>query len=365
MIFLDLVEMFPQVVSLEFKSVKVEAATWMTLSTHPHITTLDLGSIVITSSVASGFWRACTNLERLELTSVTIEGRAVPDDVMFFRLTSLSVFEMTGLDKSQELGLIFRCPALKDFQWSKYLRDEDDSHTVITNTIPNGWPHLEELDIMDRPDTDVASILQGIGNQHGGLIKLSLLGCTFLEQSSRALELHFSTLVYLSLSSFSVPSVVVRDILCSCPRLENLSVECVPVQDIVNGGDWVCHQLRMLTICFQLEEGEQDLQHDLFKRLSSLVRLEYLSMDCDSLEETHEHGTVEFRLENGLGQLASLKRLKTLGFYGCCPQFSMDEVAWIRIHLKQLRVRCAQFHREEQEDDKLRDAMELFGLIDV
>ncbi|KAF9345501.1 hypothetical protein BGX34_004697, partial [Mortierella sp. NVP85] len=79
MIFLELVEMFPLVVCLKLKSVEIEAATWLTLSTHSHITTLRLWDIFINSSVASGFWRACTNLERLDLISVTVDG-AVLDD---------------------------------------------------------------------------------------------------------------------------------------------------------------------------------------------------------------------------------------------------------------------------------------------
>jgi len=133
---------------------------------------------------------------------------------MFFRLISLFVFEMTGLDKSQQLCLIFRCPALKHFQWSGTIR------TLSLRTLFQ-TAGVISLDILGRPDTDVASILQGIGNQHGGQ-----------EQSSRALELHFSTLVELDLSCFSVPSTVIRDILCSCPRLEDLSVRCVLVRDI-------------------------------------------------------------------------------------------------------------------------------------
>jgi len=65
MIFLDLDEMFPQVITLELTHVMIEAATWMTLSNPSHITTLKLNGIDINASVSSEFWMACTNLECL------------------------------------------------------------------------------------------------------------------------------------------------------------------------------------------------------------------------------------------------------------------------------------------------------------
>jgi len=64
------------------------------------------------------------------------------------------------------------------------------------------------------------------------------------------------------------------------------------------------------------EEGEQDLQHHIFERLSSLVHLGWLRAYC-RMRDRDPHGTVEFRLENGLGQLASLQQPKTLAFHGC------------------------------------------------
>ncbi|KAK3819586.1 MAG: hypothetical protein J3Q66DRAFT_334970 [Benniella sp.] len=362
MIFLELVEMFPLVESLDLDYVKIEAATWLTLSTHSHITTLSLEGIVITSSAVSGFWRTWTKLECLVLRGVTIEGGAIPDDVMFLRLTSLSLCHM-DLYGAQQLRLIFQCPALRSFEWRDSEWDDGDTYTVTKDLIPNeGWPHLKVLEIEGRDDTEVASILEGIGNQHEGLDRLHLYDCAFLDQSSRALELHFSTLVDLTLPTLSVPSAVIPDILCSCPRLQSLFVGCVLVRDIVNGGDWACRQLKTLRICFRLEEGEQDLQHDLFTRLSSLVRLECLSMGYHEPEGTHRHSTVEFRLENGLGQLASLKQLKILKFHGCCPQLSMDEIAWMKVHWKNLTITGGPLHKEHEEDENLKAAMKILGI---
>ncbi|KAF9349490.1 hypothetical protein BGX34_001764 [Mortierella sp. NVP85] len=378
-IFLDLDEMFPQVMTLELTYVMIEAATWMTLSNHSHITTLKLWGSFITSNAASGFWRACTNLEYLELKWITIEGGTVPHDVMFLRLTKLTLWGMFGMDKAEQLSLIFHCPTLKDFQWAfediedvtdddGTDDDEDDTHPIITDPIPSGfWPHLDKLIInVCLHNTDVISILKGVRGEHGGLIELNLSTCSsFLDHSSGALEPHFSTLACLHFGNLSVQSTVIRDILCSCPRLEDLITRCVCVRDIVNGGDWVCHQLQKLSTCLRLQEGEQDLQHDLFERLSRLIHLESLSLNCFRSPEHDQDDFVAFRLENGLGQLASLQRLKTLNFDGCCPQLSMKEVAWFKVHWTELKITGGPFHREKPENDNLKAVMKLFGLIDV
>ncbi|KAK3819587.1 MAG: hypothetical protein J3Q66DRAFT_428170 [Benniella sp.] len=384
-IFLDLVEMFPQVVALDLSSVKIERTTWLILSNHSHITTLMLYDIDIKSNVASEFWEACTKLECLELRVVAFEGGTVPHDVMFVRLTKLVLWNTIGVDKAEQLSLIFHCPALKYFQWGTFSEnneydtdddgtddDEGDTHPIITdpiitNPIPDGfWPHLNNLMInVHLHDTDVASMLKGVGREHGGLIELNLYDCSFLDHSSRALELHFSTLVCLSFVNFSVPSAVIRDILCSCPRLEDLSAWCVRVRDIVDCGPWVCQQLRRLATCFRLQGGEQDLQHDLFERLSRLTHLESLTMHCIASATHSKDYFVAFRLENGLGQLASLQQLKTLTFGGCSPQLSMKEVAWFKVHWTKLRMKGGPFHQEKQENDNLKAAMKLLGLLDV
>ncbi|KAK3819589.1 MAG: hypothetical protein J3Q66DRAFT_399041 [Benniella sp.] len=355
MIFLELTEMFPAVVSLDLKRVKIETATWLDLSTHSHITTLKLNGIDIKANVASEFWRACTKLEYLELRSVHIEGGAIPDDVMLIHLKRLVLWNMIGVDEVQQLRLIFQCPALKDFRWIIEWDDDDQIETgqVLTQAIPNErWPDLGRLEIIHRLNhTDIAAILNGIGNGHGCLTELTLDGC-FLPNSSLELSIHFGTLVNLNIGyCFHVPSIVIRDILCSCPVLEVLVARCVRVQDIVNGEPWICNRLRELTICFKLEENEEELQREVFERLSRLVHLESLLMNCHDGQHTNSH--VEFTLENGLQQLASLQRWKTLGFLGFIPQLTLNEVQWLNHHHKKLRIEGGPFNEDKDKNDKI------------
>jgi len=50
-------------------------------------------------------------------------------------------------------------------------------------------------------------------------------------------------------------------------------------KDVVAGGPWVCQQLRKLTACFWFEESEKGLQQEIFERLSTLTRLEELTLE--------------------------------------------------------------------------------------
>lgn len=97
---------------------------------------------------------------------------------------------------------------------------------------------------------------------------------------SKALSLHFSTLVKVELGYFS-GSFIILEILCLCSRLEVLHAGSVSAKHVVEREPWVCQQLRELEIWFQFEESEQDLHQLVFERLSTLIRLDRLKMKYD------------------------------------------------------------------------------------
>jgi hypothetical protein len=366
MIFLELTEMFPAVVSLDLKRVKIETATWLKLWMQPRITTLKLSGIDIKANVASEFWRSCTKLEYLELRSVNIEGGAIPDDVMLIRLKRLVLRNVIGVDEAQQLRLIFQCPTLKDFQWIIEWDGQMETGQVLTQAIPiERWPDLSKLEIIHHLNrTDMTAILNGIGNGRGCLTELTLDGCSF-SVSSWELSFHFGTLVKLNIKHcFNVPSIVIQDILCSCPVLEVLVARCVRVRDVVDGEPWVCNRLRELSICFKLEEKGKDLQHQVFERLSRLIHLESLTVCCS--DDDHTKGYVEFTLENGLQHLASLHRLKTLCFHGFNPELTLNEVAWFKLHHwlhKKLTIDGGPFSGDRDDNDYIMDLMYDMGIL--
>ncbi|KAG0237992.1 hypothetical protein BGX31_003384 [Mortierella sp. GBA43] len=338
-ILFEFTEMLPRLSEVILSSVKVEPESWYVLLAHSHMEKLRLEDIAINVVDSSVFWRACSRLSSLELEDTTIEGR-IPEDVVFSRMSKLTMRRATSLDLEEQLRLILQCPALKELTWftSWHIRPP-----TYNDPIPDkNWSHLSRVFIgHPLPDTDLAFILEGIGN----LVHLKLSYCWLGEQSSRVLSRHFSTLVNLNLTECQgVSSLTLRDVLGSCPRLETLQGGDIFARDIVKGGPWICQRLCELSICFLFEESERDLQPEIFGRLSTLNRLERLSMATPSRYITiGEYHVLEFRLENGLRRLESLHQVRHVYFDSDAyndryyiPQLDKDEIAWILLHWKKL-----------------------------
>lgn len=219
----------------------------------------------------------------------------------------------------------------------------------------------------------MASILESIGEGSGSLIHLGLSLCYPQERSSRALGLHFGSLVDLDLENCSgVKSTTGRDILCLCLKLEILRAWGVLANDVVQSGPWVCRLLRELKICFWFERSEQDQQQHVFERLSTLDRLESLTMFHPEYDiNVEDKDVLEFRLDRGLGHLVSLRHLRTLLFDECSgdgpymPQLGVDEVEWMATHWRELKDVMGKYNKDSREDAKVRSAFRLRGISTV
>lgn len=205
------------------------------------------------------------------------------------------------------------------------------------------WPHLKQLRIDPCfKDTELAFILNGVGNGLGSLIELQLSNCTLRTRACMALSTHFSTLVKVDLiGSYAVGSTTL-DLLCSCPKLEILLALEVFARDIPKRGPWVCQQLRVLRIWFRFEGSEKGLQKSVFEHLSTLTQLERLTIEYPVSGRRDMYAGLEFRLDCGLWRLASLQHLSSLRFgkmrsHAHCPQVGMNEVAWMVNKWKKLK----------------------------
>ncbi|KAG0226642.1 hypothetical protein BGX31_007224 [Mortierella sp. GBA43] len=368
-IFLEFTEMFPFLTSLTLKDVKVGAASWFILSTHSCISNLILKRIRIKAGDVTAFWEACTNVDNLTLDRVIIEGEGAPSAMVFGKLRKLVLRLSWMPSPTDQISLILQCPGLEAVQWEYNNATTLDNHpTIITEPIPfEYWPQLENLTVdCHLHDADLKSLLEGAVHGQGGLVQLALANCHLEGQSSRVLSCHFSTLVELDLwRCCIVSSRMIRDILCSCPRLESLKAKSVCVKDIAEGGPWVCQQLRDLEICFVVGKPDQDLQQDVFERLSTLVRLESLTMLPPDLYPNV--GVLEFQLENGLGQLEGLRHMRSLVFGGVAPkcyipQLGMSEIAWMKLHWSQLKYLKGILNKDLQVAIKLRTAANALGI---
>ncbi|KAF9359096.1 hypothetical protein BGX34_008542 [Mortierella sp. NVP85] len=204
-------------------------------------------------------------------------------------------------------------------------------------------------------------MLDGVGD--GGLVHLELHDCCLEEQGSEALRRHFATLVSLSLEDCrSVRGSAIRDILFSCPRLEILRAKIVRGRDVASGGPWVCQRLRELSIGFVFGESELGLQQEVFRRLSTLTRLEQLVI----LGEDALFGgdrMLEFRLENGMEQLASLQQLIAIGFGDTSPpQMGQRDVIWMLANWKKLRTIAGRLNDDPVIDRKVKSVFKILGI---
>lgn len=368
---LDLLEMSPSLAYLDLQ-VNVAAAVWSALSALPHMRTLHLNRMVVNAVAEPDFWRACAQLETLNMQKVHFATGTVPVDMVLDRMRNLKVLDCT-LDAANQLDLIIRCPNLKKLHWT--FPSRNDLPTLLAHPIPKGhWPHLDTVSFGVRiGDRDLSSLLEDIGENSRGPTRLYLSRCCLQERASRAIGLHFSNLVQLDLTGCSdVKSTIILDILCLrlCPRLEVLDAWGVLASDVVQSEPWDCPSLQMLSICFWFLPSEQDLQQDVFKRLSTLNRLHTLIMFIPGSDRNVEgRDVLKYRLDCGIGHLADLRLLRTLDFDDChsrpyTPQLGVEEVEWMATHWKHLQFVSGEFNKDPEKSAEVGSALQLRG-IDV
>ncbi|KAF9353866.1 hypothetical protein BGX34_011333 [Mortierella sp. NVP85] len=365
----DLAKTCPSLTHLKIVRYVVAETTWMTLSALPHIKSLDLSQVHVEAIDAPWFWKVCERLEFLHMRESSIEG-IIPEDLVFNRLRQLYMWS-NWVDEEVQMDLVYRSAMLESLKWE--LRDghgPEASRLVHHPIQRNNWPNLQQLRIdLNFQDAELASFIRGAGN---GQRIITEFDCGFSElgaQSFKTLSVHFNTLVQVDLGycDTSLRSTI-PDILCSSPNLKNLRVGNVFAKDIAERGPWVCQHLQSLMVCFRVGDSEQCLQlHQLiFERLSTLIHLKNLTTWIPDLNDLAE-GTLEFRLEYGLGQLTNLQEFSTIEFLrlfgrGYEPQLGMEEVAWMAGNLKKLKEISGCLNSDEQMESQLATAIESLGI---
>ncbi|KAF9357334.1 hypothetical protein BGX34_009417 [Mortierella sp. NVP85] len=362
---MDLTAMAPSLVSLELASADVALAFWETLSEHSHIRNLFLEHIWLHDGDLPGLWKTCVKLESLQMYYVKIEDGGSLGNVVFDRLRKLELYATDLSDVTYQLQLILQSPILESLDWVL------NGLTVTGERAVNShWPHLKQLRIDSCiDDTELALMLNGIGSGLGSLNDLGLFNCTLRTQASNALSTHFSTLVKVDLIGSYTSGSTTLDILCSCPKLEILLALEVFARDIPKRGPWVCQQLRVLRIWFRFGESERDLQEQVFERLSTLIHLERLTLEYPITGRGDIYAGLEFRLDCGLGRLASLQQLNCLCFgrlrsHSHYPQVDIGEVAWMVEHWKKLKCISGPLNSHNEVRNAIVSVFESHG-IDV
>jgi len=329
-----------------------------------------LAQVRVKAIDASWFWKVCESLEDLRMSESSIEG-TIPQDLVFNRLRELYMFSYNGVDEEVQMDLVYRSAMLESLEWCLLENRRSESRRLIRHPIQtNHWAHLHYLHItLDIRDEELASFIRGAGHGQGIITNFDSSLSELGTQSSRSLSLHFNTLVSVDISDCktSIRSTA-PDMLCSCPNLKELSVGNVLAKDIAERGPWVCQRLQSLLICFRVGDSEQCQQpHQLiFQRLSTLIKLKSLIM-CIPVTNDVVEGILEFRLEYGLGQLASLQELSTIEFLhdhyqNYEPQLGMEEVAWMAGNWKKLEAIGGCLNSDKRLQSKLAATIESLGI---
>jgi len=368
----DLTEKYPLLDHLSISNVDVNPTLCRALSEHPSLKSLYLYNSEMKRNNRTVFWEACRNLEGLEMRSIDYKDRSmsVPKDAVFNRMRTLKIKDAYRRFPPLELlDLVFHCPRLESFEWDLVIPFK--IRIMINHPIQKDhWPLLNELRNPREPqDTEFASIITGIGNSLGRIAELHIAGGTFGPQAFRALDFHFDTLVDLYVGEFaSSISSAIRDVLCSCPNLENMQAPSIYAKDIAEGGPWLCRGLRKLVILFLVRETEQDLCPLVFERLSTLTRLTTLDMGYPIETDNDTLGSsLQFRLDCGVEQLACLQELRTVGFYSGYhverkQQLGTKDVEWMAGNWRKLKAVNGNLNKNPEVDRQLRCVLRSHGI---
>ncbi|KAF9352896.1 hypothetical protein BGX34_011915 [Mortierella sp. NVP85] len=345
--FMDLTTKTPMLAYLKLYGVNIPSTLWINLSEHPHLRHLSLAYLRIEVDDAPRLWRTCMKLEVLEMRGIEMEGGR-PMNMVFDRLRQVTY---NGPTKFRQILSIFidiavQAPKLEFFEF------DDRLWPFEPFAVTGDWPRLKKVIIRGwEKGAHLDFIFKRVGKDLQNMVDVENEAprSGLDTQVSKAFGSHFNTLVEVNLRTLSTArGTAVPDILCFCPRLEKLYVYRVFAREVAERGPWVCQQLRELEIQFAFDFRSQherlQMPQLMFERLSTLVRLERLTLNYDNLNvEYHSTDVLMCRLDCGLGQLASLQQLTFLWLYTPLYNYlnsgvGMEEAQWMLETWKQLRT---------------------------
>jgi len=350
--FMDLTTKTPMLAYLKLYGVNIPSTLWISLSEHPHLRHLSLKYLRIEVDDAPRFWRVCMNLEALEMWGIKMEEGGRPMNMVFDRLRQVTYSGPTGFTPmvSIFIAIVVQSPMLEFFKLDNYGQWMSLEPLAATGD----WPHLKKVIIRGwEKNAHLDFIFKRVGKDLQNTVDIEKEEAPRsgldTPQVAKAFGSHFNTLVEVDLRTLATArGPAIPDMLCFCPRLEKLHVHRVFAREVAERGPWVCLQLRELDIQFVFDHVSWDeklrMQQRMFGRLSTLVRLERLTLNYDNLQPDYfSTNVLVCRLSCGLGQLASLQQLTFFGLN--TPMYNylnsgvgMEEVQWMLETWKQLRT---------------------------
>ncbi|KAF9955805.1 hypothetical protein BGZ72_003396 [Mortierella alpina] len=312
---------------------------------------------------------------------------------VFARMKSLRLsFDRPGITIAHQIQWIQKCPQLRHLSWDL---DEDnfDLEEVpaleILTLFPDHCPLLEELDLghPKLADVDWSRILDACSRVK--MFKAS--SSRFGPIAFKSLARHFASLTTLDLRRcMAVTSPMTQRILMSCPnmrwfcsgRLEardilgvdegqyektdegdhhhhqqqhSLGLERVDEgHELVQSQDWVCTQLRFLTLYLcGLESRPPAWQDQVLRQLSRLKQLDFLTIGTNDFALDGTRDGIQLSLDAGLNQLRTLTKLDRFCFDGVAQDMTKEDVDWMLEAWPKLEAVEGRLHTDNERRRKL------------
>jgi hypothetical protein len=130
----DLTKTCPLLAHLRLARSDVTSTTWMALSAHPNLKSLELSEIQVEAIDTPWFWKACEKLEKLYMYEVSLQG-PIPEDLVVNRLHVLDMRSNYGVDEEVQRALVYRSTMLEFLEWELNNYDRPETRRLIRHPI--------------------------------------------------------------------------------------------------------------------------------------------------------------------------------------------------------------------------------------
>lgn len=309
---------------------------WQALSSCPDLRVVHVMINKMDHDKTHAFWEGCRGIQELGVSVVYPQDMATfynlaPDILPNLHTLELDTSRQTS--STDHIVLLTKTPNLRTLLWHGGRQTMKVPATALIKVLQEGClPLLETLELSRLvEDTDMASCLKGMNHVRSFSAEQSLFNNLAFNQ----LVPHFSTLQTLNLfRSLHFTGDMIQTVLESCPALEVIKAGTVRASRIMAGDPWACSRLTLFQICVLVDPGEEMVRtqsRQVFARLAKLTQLVKLDLTANG----RDIQSLDFQVESGVEQLASLRRLRLICFPGTIQSLSAQEVQEIRESWKQ------------------------------
>ncbi|KAI8348090.1 hypothetical protein B0O80DRAFT_502221 [Mortierella sp. GBAus27b] len=298
-----------------------------------NLTSLNLTGISL--KVTGSFWTILMRLETLELRNTGLQHFSTPPEGDW-KIKGLTLWLRYGPSAMEQLHWISLCPKLTRLDWRVIANLEIFPVEPFIQFL-QVWPELEHICLPESRASDRQLSLIILGTRR--LVSLSTTRSELDTLSRAALRPHFPWLKHLDMSYNAMDtSQFTVEVLKSCPQLETLTADSISAEYFLDATPWACEKsLRTLEVCFEFTSRDATEQQDsLLRLLSRLSNLERLDLSNEGSLETVF--SLDLRLDRGLVQLATLRRLEKLNICRTAQRMALEDIEWIITHWGSLKT---------------------------